>query len=247
MSNPSKHTSGVVLKVVDYGESDTIVTLFCPDVGKFTGIAKGAKRSKKRFVNKLELFSQIDFHYNTRYQMAAFEQAELVNGFIPLREDYQKYCAAVLISELMLYWSSENDGDELLYTLLIKTLASLSFAKTIKKTLVLFLVKLYSRLGYQPCFSSCKKCGRQDQAGIPYQFNCENSSIICNKCDDHKGYSSSLSLTTIKLLEKAQELPFDKTDRLQFTDRSLQEAITIFRRYSTYLLDRDIHSWSYIK
>ncbi len=34
-------TTGVIIKVTDYGESDKIVTLYCPLEGKFSVIAKG--------------------------------------------------------------------------------------------------------------------------------------------------------------------------------------------------------------
>ena len=50
-------TRGIILRVNDYGESDKLVTFFSPDIGKATAIAKGAKRSQHRFVNKLELFT----------------------------------------------------------------------------------------------------------------------------------------------------------------------------------------------
>ncbi len=53
----------VVLNCYDHGESDKIVTLFCQNIGLITGIAKGANRSTKRFVNKLELFTLLHVYY----------------------------------------------------------------------------------------------------------------------------------------------------------------------------------------
>ena len=52
----TKKMKAVVLRVSDLGESDKIVTLYGEQVGKVAGIAKGAKKSKKRFNNKLEIF-----------------------------------------------------------------------------------------------------------------------------------------------------------------------------------------------
>ena len=53
----SKKASAIVLRSFDYGESDRIITFYTDDFGKLTGIAKGARRSKRRFPNALELFS----------------------------------------------------------------------------------------------------------------------------------------------------------------------------------------------
>ena len=42
-------TAGFVLRSLQYGESDLIVTFYTREFGKIKGIAKGAKRSRKRF------------------------------------------------------------------------------------------------------------------------------------------------------------------------------------------------------
>ena len=52
-------THAIVVHSINYGESDKIVTFFTRDFGKLKGIAKGARRSKKRFQNALGLFSHL--------------------------------------------------------------------------------------------------------------------------------------------------------------------------------------------
>src|SRR5437016_5754381 len=49
-------TSALVLRTRPYGESDRIVTLITEQHGKVTGIAKGAKNSRRRFAGTLEPF-----------------------------------------------------------------------------------------------------------------------------------------------------------------------------------------------
>ena len=51
-------TEGIILKRKDYRESDLIVTAFTRDFGKITGIAFGAKKSRKRFANCLGFFAR---------------------------------------------------------------------------------------------------------------------------------------------------------------------------------------------
>jgi len=46
-------TPGLVIRARVFGESDKIVTFLTRDLGKITGIAKGAKHSKRRSVNGL--------------------------------------------------------------------------------------------------------------------------------------------------------------------------------------------------
>ena len=47
----------IIMRVKDFGESDLLITFFTPDEGKIKGIAKGARRSRARFVNCLDIFS----------------------------------------------------------------------------------------------------------------------------------------------------------------------------------------------
>ena len=61
-------TPAIVLKTKPYGESDKIVTFLSETHGKITGIAKGAKRSQKRFVNSLEPFSLVKLGFYERPQ-----------------------------------------------------------------------------------------------------------------------------------------------------------------------------------
>ena len=79
----SVRTPAIVLQIKRYGESDKIVTFYTKKRGKMSGIAKGASRSLKRFLNKLELFSELEIHFvDSRISsLVRIEQAELIKPF----------------------------------------------------------------------------------------------------------------------------------------------------------------------
>ena len=56
-------TPAIVLRSWSFGESDKIVSFLTESHGKLTGIAKGAKRSRKRFANSLEPFSLVNLRF----------------------------------------------------------------------------------------------------------------------------------------------------------------------------------------
>src|SRR5216683_4304241 len=56
----------IVLRTRDYSESDRIVTLLTREFGKLSGIAKGAKVSRRRFERKLEVFSHVMLYFRRR-------------------------------------------------------------------------------------------------------------------------------------------------------------------------------------
>lgn len=245
-----QQTPAVVLNIMDHGESDKIVTFYCPVIGKLTGIAKGAKRSKKRFVNKLEIFSWLEIIYDDggRGSLVRIAEAELIDPFISLREGYEPYVAANLIIELMICWTRENDADEELFPLLIWALNSLNEGLGPLLTVVLFQVRLFSIMGYQPHLSGCLKCGCFDFKSGPYGFSPGRSGLVCAGCRSGSsvGYLP-VSLSTAKLLKNAQELPREKISRLRFSVASGREAVNILKHYGQHILQREIHSWAFLE
>src|SRR5271163_3653788 len=82
-------TPAIVLRARDYAESDRIVTLLTPNFGKLSGIAKGAKASRKRFERKLEPFSCVTLFFRRRPhgQLVFITRAEPGTMAHPLIED----------------------------------------------------------------------------------------------------------------------------------------------------------------
>lgn len=242
---PQLLTPAVVIYVTDYGESDKIVTLYTPKYGKIAGIAKGANRSKKRFVNKLEFFSLLDIlavpsrHSN----LLRIDQAELIDPFPTLRESLERYAGGMLICELIRLWTKENDPDPLLYTLLIWSLDNINHGQLVTNIVIFFQLRMLKILGYQLSLTACLNCGNMThKAG--FSFSAAHNGLICQGCIPSKGdHLSSLSMNTIKTLEMGQTLSLDKLSRLKFSKQSTVEAISLLRSYIPYLLQRDIHSW----
>jgi len=243
-------TAAVVLKVVDHGESDKIVTFYTAAAGRLTGIAKGAKRSSRRFVNKLELFTCLEINCSRRRQnvLAQIVEAELIDPYINLRRDYDSYIAASLITELVLSWARENDVDESLFSVLLWALDNLNSGRQALDTVIFFLVKLLSIVGYQPHLSTCITCGRMENSAGPYVFNLGRGGAVCGRCRGDMSPSAaasiSLSLSTLKLLGSAQGMGIEKLNRLQFSNRSRNEAAGLLKKYCEHLLQREIQSWT---
>ena len=239
-----KRTVALVLALQDHGESDKIVTFSCPGLGKLTGIAKGAKRSKRRFVNKLELFSLLEILYDDqgRSSLVRVAEAELLDPFISLRERYDRYLAGMAIVEQVLLWTRENDVDEELFPLLVWALANINQGMASVRVVILFQSKLLKIMGYRPHLSGCLKCGRIDAPSGPYGFSPSRGGLLCGQCRGSADLAP-VSPGTAKLLENVLESPWDRLDRLHFSNASLKEAVTLFRRYVQYLLQRECPAW----
>ena len=80
-------TDALILRYVDYGESDRIVHLLTPAVGRLAAIAKGARRSQKRFPGTLDLFNQLRVQVDRRRRggLARLDPLRAARAGTPLR------------------------------------------------------------------------------------------------------------------------------------------------------------------
>jgi DNA repair protein RecO (recombination protein O) len=247
----TKNMTAIVLKVSDLGESDKIVTFYSKQAGKMAGIAKGAKRSKKRFSNKLEIFSCLEVIYDDRGRsgLVRIAEAELLTPFMGLREDYDRYVSGALACELIYYWSRDYDADKNIFNLLLWALQSIDRGRSPNMVQIFFQVKLYTLLGYKLHLSGCIKCKNSGPAGMPYVFHPGRHGLLCKSCAPAfvTREMAPLALNTIKLLQHAQDLPMEKLERLRFSDASIHEALHLFKIYGQYLLQREIAAWNFLE
>jgi hypothetical protein len=98
----SQTTPAIVLRARPYGESDKIVSFLTEDFGKLTGIAKGALRSRRRFVNSLEPFSLVNLRFQDRAHgnLAFLIGADLLFGLRQLASSLERISYAAYLVEI---------------------------------------------------------------------------------------------------------------------------------------------------
>ena len=236
----------LVLDSYDYGESDKIVVFFCQDVGRISALARGAHRSKKRFVNKLEIFTflQISYSKSSAGSLFMLDEAELVNSFISLRTDLTSYLVASIIREYMLLTTRETSDDDQLFQLALWALHSLDKRIDQKQVLALFMIKLFDVLGYRPDFSICQSCGAATAGLQEVLFNAQSGTMICKKCCSGSEHGRRLlSAGTTRMISAVQQQPVDRLTRFKPTGTVLEQILDCSYNYSRHLFQRDIHSW----
>lgn len=246
MSESSKESAAIVLDCHDHGESDLIITFYCQGIGRMTGIAKGAKRSQKRFVNKLELFSSLSLRYTQAKtsNLAFIVEAELLESFLRLRQSMPLYMAATVIRELTLAATRDLEGDDGLFSLLQWALQALDSQRPALTVLVLFQIKFFELIGYRPNLGSCLRCDQPFGAVRDYGFDSRAGSIVCRPCQGELGQAAIVPLSrgTIKFLDSAQNQPLGRLHRLHLSRSGLHEALSLLYHYGRHLLQREIYS-----
>lgn len=232
----------------DYGESDKIVTFFCQEIGKMGALARGAHRSRKRFLNKLEIFSfvQISYSRSSAGSLAVLTEAELINSFISLRTRLEGYQAASIIREYLLLATSETAGDDHLFQLALWALHMLNTGDDEKRTLALFMVKFFDVLGYRPDFSTCRLCLTRQPADQPVAFDLASGGMACRKCSSSAAGTYLMAAGTSQMISAVQQQPIARLNRFKPSGMILEQMLDYAHRYSRHLFQRDINSWNWL-
>lgn len=238
-------TDAIVLDCTDHGESDVIVILFCQAEGRVTAIAKGAKKSLRRFVNKLELFSFLHIVCTRKAgrSLAFLAEADLHTSFLNIRTNLELYTIATVIREFLLIGIREDEPDERVFRLSLWSLHNLDLVRQPKAILILFLIRFFDYIGYRPDLETCGRCGNPVMPETSYSFEASGGRIICSGCTKGSARGIGLSHGTIKILRSAQDLPLERLHRLKISGTILQEALAIVHAYGRHLFQRDIMSW----
>jgi len=96
-------TDAIILHSIDFLESDKIVCALTKEKGMVHAIAKGAKRSKKRFPGTLELFCEVsmDVFVKREGDLHRLESAQLIDAHLGIREDLELLAHASVLMELV--------------------------------------------------------------------------------------------------------------------------------------------------
>ncbi|HSO10533.1 MAG TPA: DNA repair protein RecO [Desulfoprunum sp.] len=242
----SYEVEAIVLATRDHGEADLIVTFFSLERGRATGIAKGAKRSKRRFVNKLEIFSFLHLTCSDPAGggLVFIHEADLHTPFLRLRTDPPRYATASVVREFLLLALREGERDETIFRLALWALHGLDAGRPRLSLLLLYLLRFYSAIGYRPVLEACLTCGIAVSPSRSFAFSHLGGGLVCATCAASGHPGTRLSPGSIRLMQSALELPLDKLHRLKLTNAMRTECLTALHLYGRHLFQRDIHSWA---
>ena len=171
---------GICLARSEYSETSQIATIFGREQGKIRGIAKGARRTKSKFGQGIELLSR---------GQVVFSQPRSGSGLITLtewtvQESYQQIRRSLrqlyrgyYLGELVDLFTEELDPHPQLFDLLEKGLADLAANENLGGVLA-FQVALLREVGLSPELDRCGRCGKEPGDYVSFT----EGGVLCGAC-----------------------------------------------------------------
>jgi DNA repair protein RecO (recombination protein O) len=204
----SQASLAIILRTRSYGESDKIVTLLTEDAGKITGIAKGAKNSRRRFANCLDPFTRVRVHYRARpgASLVFLESCDLIEPSGSLAQP-NKFAYGSYLVELVDLLTAEGQPVRELYHLLADGLEALRNGPATGSFLRVFELQLLRHSGYGPELQQCGRCGRKLGSAEAVFFDPPRGSIVCDACGSGAEAAVPVTGQTLAALEAIKQAP----------------------------------------
>lgn len=175
-------TQGIVLRAIDYGEKDKIITIFTEKYGKVSAILKGVRRltSKMKFASQPFCYAQ--FNLVGRAELMTVSQASEIISFFDITQSYNKMVCGSAILEMVAFSTVLGENDAILFTALRNSLQLLC-GSDINPDLIMmrFAIGLFKVSGYAMNLQSCPSCGK-NLSEDKIAFDLKTGDFCCYKC-----------------------------------------------------------------
>ena len=237
----NRTTEALVLRSVAFGESDLIVHLLVPDAGRLTAIAKGARRSVRRFPGTLDLFNhlRVQVAHRRTAGLARLEQATLIEAFTSLRREPARFALGCYLLELLDRLAPEGGARADVRRLFGFALAALHIVATLRRIdsrlRTLLELRALDALGLCPELRDCVRCGASLDSGAgEVAFSVADGGPVCGRCTRDAESFLRVHLGTLRALEQGLRFDLERLDRLVLSRQTLEESRRILDRFQRF-------------
>jgi DNA repair protein RecO (recombination protein O) len=243
----SFRVEAVVLRHIDYGEADRLLTLYTRQLGKTRALAKGARKIASRKAGHIEPFTHAKLQLARGRDLLILTEADTVDAYLPLREDLILTSHASYVMELLDRFTYEDETESpSIFRLLTDTLSRLASKSDPWLVIRYYEMRLLDHLGFRPQLFECANCRRAIKAEDQF-FSFSAGGVICPLCGQGLRHLHKISVEALKYLRHFQRSSYAEATRARPGIDVQQETETLMQGYFTYLLERELNTPGFLK
>jgi DNA repair protein RecO (recombination protein O) len=219
---------GIVIRTIDYGESNKIVTIYTREWGKVGVMANGAKKPNSRLAAITQPFTYGYFLMQKSSGLGGLKQGEVILSLRGIREDIFKTAYASFVLELLDKAVENNQPNPYLFELLLQTLQYMNKGEDLEIITNIFEMKMLNVYGIYPKLDGCAVC--QNTEG-KFAFSIREGGFLCHRCLSKDPYALKISSATVKLLRLFYFLDMSRLGKISVkedTKKELKKVISTF-------------------
>ena len=219
----------LILRSVERGEHDRLITVLAADFGRFFAIVKGAGSMHRREVAATEPYTWSNIEYYEKNGVKWVKNATSRESFPGIRYDMDKLFLAAYVAEVASELSDEREPAGEILPLTLNTLHMLSRSQGDDARIkAAFEMRAACIAGFSPELSHCGRCHRAAQGEV--YLDVMGGSVLCRECFD-----SAQSLTPLAEVDALGErkllMPLDASalEALRYVESAQAKRVFAFR------------------
>ena len=186
-----RQSEALILRTYPFHEADLLVNLFTRAEGKIRGVAKAAKRSKRRFGGALEPLTHVVAHWQEKekQELVRLESCDIIASPLVAQMTYPRVVALSYVAEVIDQLLPDHEPSDDIFRL---TLAVVKHLETgpVWMPLTYFDLWIVRLIGLLPDLSHCTACGGTLNGSRAY-FHVLADGLLCQR--DKRLASSEMS------------------------------------------------------
>lgn len=219
---------GIVIRSMDYGEGNKIITLLTPDYGKQGVLVRGAKKLKSRYGALAKLFTHGEYAYFKTSSLGTLNSGEVIEPFRQISEGLELPAYAAYAAELTDKAIGDEESAAFLYHQFKACLTALADGKDPHIVLRVYEMKIIGAAGYSPVLDTCACCGRSEG---PFKFSYSSGGAICPQCRHRDPAAAELADPIWKLMRLFQAMDMRRLGSITVRDAIKQQLKQVIHKW----------------
>ncbi|HEY3666495.1 MAG TPA: DNA repair protein RecO, partial [Polyangiaceae bacterium] len=186
-ATPARVALALLLRRVEYGESDLVLTLLTDSIGRVSALARGARKSVKRFGGVLEPMHTLRISYDDRAgaELVMLREAKLERARPFLVTSLERMQAAGQALNWVRKAAPPRTPEPEVWAAMEALLDHLGDAEdsaSPRARLAATGLRLLSAFGWGIDFDRCVSCGKQATVGQAAAVDAARGGLVCRNC-----------------------------------------------------------------
>ena len=206
----SKQSEALILRTYPFHEADLLVTFFTRTEGKIRGVAKAAKKSKRRFGGALEPLTYVTAHWAERekQELVRLDSCDIISSPLTTEMTYPRVVALSYVAEVIDQLLPDREPSDDIFRLTLAVVKQLQ-SPSVWMPLTYFDLWIVRLIGLLPDLNACVMCGTVLNGSQAF-FHPLADGLLC--ADDKRLASTEISADSRAL---AAEMFRSSLDRLK--------------------------------
>ena len=229
--------NGIIIAESNSGDSDKMLTMLTPNLGKISCTAKGARRTKSQLLAATQIFTFGEYMLFKGGDTYTINSCETIEMFYNLRTDIDKLTYASHITKIINDITTENQNSFHILKLYLNTLYTISETdKNLDFIISVFRMRLMKIIGFAPNVSECVSCKSKENLTA---FSFKDNGFKCDKCKKQEPGCFNIKEATKNAIIYSTKADNKKIFSFQLSEDATKEFEIVSRLYLNEKLEKE--------